>query len=83
MKNATGSLMHQLAPQGIGSRIDSYEVAYNVQFICPLCDGLGISVSRSSEKGSCFLCLSKHFVWLTNLWSCVGVMFLENVRRAF
>jgi hypothetical protein len=41
MKNARGNLLDQLAPQVIRSRIDTHNVAYNIQFACLLGNGLG------------------------------------------
>ena len=36
MKDAAGSLLHQLTPQRIGSRVNAHNVGYNVQFSCLL-----------------------------------------------
>jgi hypothetical protein len=40
MKNAAGSLLHELAPQRIGSRINADNVGNKVQFPASWWDGL-------------------------------------------
>ncbi len=85
MKNAACNLPDQLAPQGIGSRIDTDNVAYNVQFLCLLlkCTEEKGQPIPSGQMRRCFLCVRMYTLWLTGLRTHGGVPNLEGFDRRF